>query len=244
MICCALAAVVWLGSKILDDTPVSEIFKEPSATFEPVTVTLLPTLPVPSSQQKSLTGSQQLDDFSFFDDFSSNSLGWQDESDSSSAVGIENEMYAMEVLIPDYRHHVFTPVEPLTHLEFNAEVVSGAANGIFGVACFWKDLDNHHYVYFDLYQNEAWVGYLSNGEWIDIGEAISIPKSNGSQKYTVDCTPGAISVYINDQLIADVPMEQPVQPYQMLLSVTGYSDAEQGGIKVLFDNVSGYEAKQ
>ncbi len=243
-ICCALVIIVWLISKITNVSPVSEIFSEATATFEPVTVTLLPTLPVPTPTSQILTGAQQLSDTSFYDDFSSNSLGWQQDSDESSAVGIENGMYMMEVKIPDYRHHVFTPLDSITHLDFYAEVASGAANGIFGVACYWKDLDNHHYVYFDRNQNEIWVGYLSNGEWIDIGDVIPMDKAAGLQKYAVDCTPGAITVYVNDQLLADVAIDQPAQVSQMLLSVTSYTDAEPGGIKVYFDDVSGYLAQQ
>lgn len=244
MLCCSLVVVGWLISKLLGDEPISEIFSEPTMTLESATATLLPTLPASTEPQQSLTGGQQLSDGAFFDDFSSNSLGWQEESDESSSVGIENGIYVMEVKIPDYRHHVFAPLDSITHLDFYAEAVSGAANGIFGVACYWEDLDNHHYVYFDRHQNEIWIGYLSDGEWIDIGDVIPMEESQGMQKYAVDCTPGAIAVYVNDQLLADVPISQPVQVSQMLLSVTSYTDAEQGGIKVVFDNVSGYLANQ
>jgi len=252
--CCGLVGVIMIAGLVINGSnSISDLFNDPTATPEPPRATLVPTLapanptvpPVGPTQAKpGLTGQQRLSDTEFFDDFSSNELNWSQDDDASSAVGYEDGKYFMEVKVPDYRHLVYTPVEYLTHLDFSAEVVSGAANGAFGVICYWKDFDNHHYVYFDLYDNSFYIGFIENGEWNDLIDPVKFNKPSGAQRYAVDCTPGLIAVYVNDQLTQEIEVNMPVQPAEMLLAIMGWSDAQPGGIKVLFDDVSGYRAMQ
>jgi len=253
--CCALVGALMVVGLVLNDESdsISNLFSDPTATSAPPTATLAPTFapakptaPPPQQTQAKpgLTGQQRLSETEFFDDFSSDELHWSQDDDASSAVGYEDGKYFMEVKTPDYRHLVYTPVEYLTHLDFSAEVVSGSANGAFGVICYWEDFDNHHYVYFDLYENRFYIGFIENGDWNDLIDPVKFNKPSGSQRYAVDCTPGLIAVYVNDQLSQEIEVNMPVQPAEMLLAIMGWQDAQPGGMKVLFDDIYGYRAMQ
>ncbi len=250
--CCALVGALGVAGLVFyndDSNSISSLFSNPTATSAPPSATHAPVKPTappvePTQAKPGLTGQQRLSDTEFFDDFSSNELNWSQEDDASSAVGYEDGKYFMEVKVPDYRHLVYTPVKYLTHLDFSAEVVSGAANGAFGVVCYWKDFDNHHYIYFDLYDNIFYIGFIENGVWNDLIDPVKFNKPSGSQRYAVDCTPGLIAVYVNGQLSQEIEVNMPVQPAEMLLAIMGWQDAQPGGIKVLFDDVSGYRAMQ
>lgn len=234
----------------------------PTAQFElpaPASaIPLLPTLPptlapaLPPAQPPALTatqpaapsGQQRLSETEFFDDFSSETLDWYTTSDDHSQVGYENGAYAMEVKTPGYRTLVRPPVQYLTHLEFNAQVVQGADRGTFGVACYYVNLDNYSFVEIDIANREFNFGRLENGQRIDQDEWQSFSAFQEPLRFAVDCTPGLMALYINDDLIAEKPMEQPVQPHEMWLVVAAWPDGAPGGIKVLFDDIYGYKAMQ
>ena len=234
----------------------------PKNQLEPAaTATELPWLPTlaPTSALESLTeeppaqpatqpavpsGQQRWSETEFFDDFSSTELDWYTASDANSQSGYENGAYAMEVKTADYRSLVRPPVQYLTHMEFNAQVVQGADNGTFGVACYFEDFTNYYFVEFDLAKRMFHIGYIDNGDWNDLSEWLNFVEDSEPMRYAVDCTPGMMTVYINDNLLAEMPVSLPVEPHEMWLVVKAWSEAGPDGIKVLFDNVYGYKAMQ
>ncbi len=212
--CCVLGGAYAVGKAVFggdSDSPLS-VLENPTETptKRPPTSTPIPPI-ISTPTQPAVTGRQELSDTSFFDDFSSKSLGWNEEMDASSGTGYEDGRYFIQVNVPDYRQMVFTPLDAQTHMEFSAEVTSGASNGAFGMACYWQDFDNHHYIYFDLESNNFFIGKVENKEWTDLTERLDFPKVLGPQRYAVDCTPGMISVYINDALVHELPVNMPVQ---------------------------------
>jgi hypothetical protein len=191
-----------------------------------------------------MTSGQKLSETEFYDDFSSSALDWYTSSDENSQVGYENGGYAMEVKTPDYRTLARPPVQYLTHLEFNAQVLQGADKGTFGVACYYVDLSNYSFIEFDMASREYHFGRIQNGEWIDLDDWTSFSASQEPLRFAVECTPGSMALYINDDPIADLPVVQPVEPHEMWLVVAAWSDSPPGGIKVLFDDMYGYRAMQ
>lgn len=197
-----------------------------------------------ATQPASPSGLQKLSDTEFFDDFSSAQLNWYQHSDDQNQVGYENGAYAMQVKVPDYRALVRPPVQYLTHLEFDAQVVQGAENGTFGIACYYQDFSNYYFVDFDTARGEYHFGRIADGKWEELSEWRSFAEFPQPLRYAVDCTPGLMSLYINDELVAETPVSLPVEPHEMWLVVMSWSEAAPGGIKVLFDNLYGYRAMQ
>jgi hypothetical protein len=227
----------------------------PTAQFEsPALPTLAPTsepvlMPIqppaqPATQPASPSGQQRLSETEFFDDFSSTQLGWYEYADDQNQVGYENGTFAMQVKVPDYRTLVRPPVQYLTHLEFNAQVVQGPDHGTFGVACYYQDFTNYYFIDFDMASREFHFGRIGGGTWSDLGEWRSFADFPEPLRYAVDCTPGLMALYINDQLVAETPVSLPVEPHEMWLVVMSWPEAAPGGIKVLFDDVYGYKAMQ
>lgn len=212
----------------------------PTNTPAPPPPTLPPTLP-PS--EPTVSRLQSLTDDDFFDDFSTTDLGWYVTEDGSSKTGYESDGYVIEVKSSDYRQLSRPPLTPLTHIEFNAQVLNGADNGAFGVACYYVDIQNYSYAEFYLPSREYRLGHIQNGEWVQKTEWTGYAFASDPIKYGVDCTAGAMAVYINDTLMVEIPVNQPNAPGEMWLFSMSWSDAS-GGIKVLFDNVYGYIARQ
>jgi hypothetical protein len=198
----------------------------------------------PSGGQPGLTGQQQLSDTSFFDDFSSDALDWPVDDLPEAQYGYSSGGYSMLVKIPDYTRLVRAPVLDLTHLEFDAQVVQGAENGLFGVACFYEDIDNRYEVDIDLDSQSLWFGRYENGTWVDMGDAQSFDHVGQPTHFSVDCTPGMMSAYVNNTLVAEMPVSISGQSREMWLFASTWTDISQGSIQVLFDNVYGYLAQQ
>lgn len=238
---CMVVVVIAIGSSILGKDNGTGLFSNSTATFEPSTITEMPTLVAPA--EKSLTGKQQLSQTQFFDDFSSDALEWPVMNDENFSCGYQNGGYYIEVKNPDYRQVIFSPVESLTHLEFTAEVFEGSDNGGFGVACYYQDINNFYFVYFFPGRSNYSIGRFENGAWIDLTDALPYNLIQGPQRYAVECTPGMMSVYVDGALITDYEITQPIQSNKMHLLVSTWEDSA-GGMKVIFDDVSGYKAMQ
>jgi hypothetical protein len=241
LIICASVTLFAIGSIIFGKDVGFPLFGKATATNESGMVTEYPTLVAPTG--KSLTGRQQLSETQFFDDFSSNALNWPQKSDENFACGYQDGSYFIEVKKPDYRQVIFSPVEPLTHLEFTAEVFSGSDNGGFGVACYYQDIENYYFVYFNTGKSNYYLGRFENGKWIDLADPKPFEQAPGPQRYAVDCTPGLMAVYVSGALNSEYEITQPVKSNKMHLSVVTWTDST-GGMKVIFDDVSGYQAMQ
>jgi hypothetical protein len=252
LLVCAAGALAFYNLDL--GLPKTQLEPEGTATELPWELTLAPTpaletptaqpLAQPATPPSTPSGQQRWSETEFFDDFSSDELDWYTSSDENSQVGYENGAYAIEVKTADYRTLVRPPVQFLTHLEFNAQAVQGAENGTFGVACYYQDFKNYYFVEFDLAKHMFHIGYIENGDWKDLSEWLNFAETSEPMRYAVDCTPGMMSVYVNDNLQAEMPVSLPVEPHEMWLVVKAWSEAGPGGIKVLFDDVYGYKAMQ
>jgi hypothetical protein len=229
----AAMALNYLGDD--DDSPVSILSTETS--------TPVPTSAPYKSPTPGLTGQQRLSKTDFFDDFSSHALKWYVGNDDQSGAGYENETYFIEVKVPDYRQLVQPPVHELTHLNFKTKVAQGVENGSFGVACYYSDLNNYHFVAFDVNAQQLLFGRFENGQVVEMSDWLKFDGSQQPLQVAVDCTPGLMSAYVNDALISDLQVSQPVEPAQMWLFGMTWTDAA-GGTKIILDDVEGYRATQ
>jgi hypothetical protein len=199
-------------------------------------------VPLPSDVPPT-SGSQRLTDTEIFDDFSTTDLDWYVVEDDQSKVGYEAGGYVIQVKTNDYRQLSRPPLTAMSHIEFNAQAPEGPENGAFGVACYYVDIQNYYYAEFYLPTREYRLGYIENGEWSQETDWTGFAFASEPVKYGVDCTAGAMAVYINDTLMVETPVDQPNAPGEMWLFTISWSDSA-GGIKVLFDNVYGYLAVQ
>jgi hypothetical protein len=226
-------------------TPTPTITPTPPPTNTPVPP---PTQPpaVPTSTTSSgpaLTGSQTLTDTEFFDDFSSDALGWAVNTTDNTSVGYEGEGYSINIITPGYVQVVEPPVEALNHLEFNADVISGRGNGAFGIACYYVDIDNFTYMVFDSdSQNVLFAEYVNN-EYKQLSDWIGHSQPVSGARFSGDCTAGGMVAYVNNTPVAQISVNKPDGPFKMWLFAITWNDSG-GRMKVLFDNASGYLAQQ
>lgn len=245
LIICMGVALIAIGSKIFSKDSGFALFTSPTPAFEVNTVTQYPTEIAPTEQ--GLTGRQELSQTGFFDDFSSTALKWPQLSDQDFACDYQNGGFFIEVKHPDYRQVIFSPVDALTHLEFTAEIFEGSKNGGFGVACFYQDIKNFYFI--DFYNIPVTnhpalsIGRFEKGNWVNLKDAVETNTGQGPQRYAVDCTPGIVSVYVNSALVTEYEVTQPFPSKKMHLYVWTWENSD-GGIKVIFDDVSGYMAMQ
>ena len=90
-------------------------------------------------------------------------------------------------------------------------------------------MDNYSFIEIDMANREFNFGRLENGQRIDRGRVAQLFCYSGAAAFfAVDCTPGLMALYINDDPIAEKLMRQPVQPHEMWLVVAAWSDGRRG----------------
>lgn len=258
--CCFIAGALVLFSTLLDGDTLSflasatptqtPVTPTPTSTNTPIPPTATATFPSPPTQpavqpspENGFTGSQSLTDTQFYDDFSSKALEWAESADESSTLAYENGAYAINLLTNDYRHLSRPPLQDLNRLDFNATVASNPENGVFGVACYYKDIDNYHFVEMDMSNRTYHFGEFKDGTWTSLSDWTSLPSGAANARFGIDCTPGLMALYVNDQLVGQQSVSQPADLSQMWIYAMSWTDAG-SGIKVIFDDVSGYKAMQ
>ncbi len=204
---------------------------------------LAPTQP-PSGGSPGLTSQQQLSDVSFFDDFSSAALDWPQNDIPEAVYGYAGGAYSMRIKVPDYTRLVRPPLRALTHLEFEAQVAQGVDNGLFGVACYFEDVDNRYEVDFDPSDQSLWFGRYQNGNWSELSDTYDFSNIAQPRKFGVDCTLGLMSAYVNDVLVAEVQVNVTASSREMWIFTATWSDADEGNFEVIYDNAYGYIAQQ
>jgi hypothetical protein len=60
----------------------------------------------------------------------------------------------------------------------------------------------------------------------------------------VGCDPDLITVFVNGELQAQVPLDPPAEPGDMALFVKGWEEMGPDGFKVLFDNFKAWKPVQ
>jgi hypothetical protein len=237
-----------------------EVIVEMSATPEilpEATQTVPPSATAQSDSSPTLTGDQRLDDHSLFDDFSSEALGWPIYDDGKTILKYESGAYSFQIAEPETIDWAYFPVNFIPYeIWFDVQGLPGQQDGSFGVFCQYQDVDNHYYAEFNLQSNSYIIAQYLDGEDIpltkqnDVGqfwyESDAFKTSpEDVNRIGVLCYLEEITVFINDQLVDQVNVEQPLgQPGEAAFFVYAFSYAGPEGYKVFFDNVETYQPVQ
>ncbi len=233
---------------------------EPSATFpaEPTEILVLTEAPEPTpwptvestEASDSLTGSQNRDENSIFDDFSSQALGWPVFDDGKTIIQYEDGAYSLQITEADYFDWAYAPVDFLPNaIQLDVWGLPGTQEGTFGVICQYQDTDNYYYVEIDLGTRQFVIAQVQAGEYI----SLNYPDENGQYWLSADplypspeqvnhievnCDQDFMVLTINDALVYHVTIPEPFSnPGEIALFVYTYPFAGPEGYKVFFDNV-------
>lgn len=211
----------------------------------------------PTSPGISLTGDQHLDDYSLYDDFSSDALGWPLYDDGMTILKYENETYSFQIAEPDYFDWAYFPVNFIPYeIWFDVQGPAGLQEGSFGVFCHLQDADNYYYAEFDLETNSYILAQRLDGEdipltkqntvgqfWYETSALHSPPTS--TNRIGLSCYLDSLTLFINDQLVDQVNVSRPFeQPGEAAFFVYTFDFAGPDGYKVFFDNVETWQPVQ
>jgi hypothetical protein len=202
------------------------------------------------------TGGQQQDDHSFFDDFSSDSLGWPRYDDGKTILAYEEGEYSLQIAEPDYWDWVYFP-DYFYPVEFRFDVrgPAGSQDGTFGILCHYQDVDNYYYIEFDLDDASFIIAEYFQGEEVLLSEPGTndpVWQSTGAfgphstpNRIGVSCTLDMIRLTINDEFVDLVQVQQPFeQQGEVAFFVYSFPDAGPEGYKVWLDNVEAWDSTQ
>lgn len=227
---------------------------EPTVTPSP---TLEPTMPEPTESGPALTGNQQINEYSLFDDFSSEALGWPVYDDGMTLLEYEDEAYHIHILESEYYDWAYIPANFIPYeIWFDVQGPSDSQEGTFGVFCHFQDADNYYFVEFDLAGSSYYIGQIINGEFILLtpenpdtndwqltNEIITPPTS--VNRIGVSCYMESLMLTINDQFVDEVSVDQVFdQPGEAAFFVYTFDTAGEQGYQVWIDNVEAYEPQQ
>jgi len=253
------AAFFWMQQPEVASIP------EPVVTVVVVTPTsetapLLPApspAPAPTDSAPTLTGSQYVDEYSLYDDFSSDALNWPVYDDGKTIMKYENETYSIQIAEAEYIDWAYIPVDFAPYeIWFDVQGAPGEQDGTFGVFCQYQDVDNHYYVEFSLQSNEYIIAQYLEGEDIPLTKQNTVGQFwyetdafNSSptavNRIGVSCYLDSITVFINDQWVDGVDVPDPLdQPGEAAFFVYSYSYADADGYKIFIDNVDVYQPVQ
>jgi hypothetical protein len=196
-----------------------------------------------------LTGSQMIYDNYFFDDFSSDALGWSIYDDGMTILKYENGQYSLQVTEPDYFDWAYAPIDfYASEINFNLQGLPGPQNGTFGVFCQFHDIKNYYYVEFDLELQEYLVGVIvddnetlltvdpTNDNWASAQGMKSLPEQVNHIRLT--CTQDYITLSINDEWNGDYQVTTPFDsPGDTAFFVYAFDFPDTAGYKVFIDDV-------
>ncbi len=196
-------------------------------------------------------GGQSVSDHDIVDDFSSEKFAWCMGTDEIAISGYEDGAYFMHSLQPNYRTLCFVPVTFFPEAaEFDARVPEGYRDGTFGLLCHYDPLGGFISIEFDLDTASLYVRQrldgeslpLTDPEWIDLTHLN--PSPSEANHVQVACDPDLITVFVNGELQAQVPLDSPAEPGDMALFVKGWEEMGPDGFKVFFDNFKAWKPVQ
>jgi hypothetical protein len=198
-----------------------------------------------------------VDDHSLYDDFSSDALGWPVYNHNTTILKYEDEAYSFQIAEPEYIDWAYLPVNFVPYeIWFDVQGLSGPQDGTFGVFCQYQDVDNHYYVEFDLENNSYIIAQYLEGEDIPLTKQNTVGQywyeSNAFKaspddvnRIGIGCYLEEITLFINDQLVDQVNVEQSFdQPGEAAFFVYTFDFAGPEGYKVFFDNVEIWQPVQ
>ncbi len=253
-------AVFFLTQETAIPSVPEPVFTVPVEILEPTFVPpsiIEPTSIAPATPGPTLTGNQYRDIQSFLDDFSSEAFGWPVFDDGKTILKYENQAYSFQITEPDYYDWAFIPADFIPNeIRFDVQGLPGPQEGTFGVFCQFQDADNYYYVEFDLEENNYVIGQFVNGEYIPLtkqnsagqywqsASALKSPPTSVN-RIGVSCYRDSITLFINDQWVDEVSVQQPFdQPGEAAFFVYAFDFAGPNGYKVFFDNVEVWQPVQ
>lgn len=215
-------------------------------------------VPVPTEPESStLTGAQYVEEYSLYDDFSSDALYWPVYDDGKTIMKYENEAYSIQIAEPEYIDWAYLPVDFVPYeIWFDVQGPPGQQNGTFGVFCQYQDADNHYYVEFDLQSNEYIIAQYLDGEDIPLTKQNSVGQfwyetdafkspPTSVNHIGVSCYLNSITLFINDEWVDEVSVPDSFdQPGKAAFFVYAFSFADADGYKIFIDNVDVYQPVQ
>lgn len=248
-------AIPWITeraqSQVIDS--VQTFLPEPTLQFEHNTIPDVTESFDPGPVNSGLTGAQVYEGTYFYDDFSSDALGWPVANDERSILQYENGQYSFQILQADKFDWAYPPIDFLaTDIWFDVQGLPGEQNGTFGVFCQDQDVDNYYFAEFDLETRSYLVGEVINGEftyltpensdgnhWVDTD--LINPKPEQANRIGVTCYLDSMSLFINDGWVENFDVPSPFATEgDVALFVYAFDFADANGYKVFFDNVEIY----
>jgi S1-C subfamily serine protease len=173
------------------------------------------------------------------DDFSDPNSGWDDSSDSDSAVGYVGGAYQISVFQPNYlswsyQFQDYTDVI----VQVDTQIIQNAVNSDYGLICRRQDVDNFYALeisedgYFTIYKYE-------NGEYISLydWEYTSLIDPGQANTLTIACIGPSLSIAAGGKVLGSV--EDTSFTTGSLGMIAGTFDTP--NFTVAFDNFTVYE---
>ncbi|MBN1535677.1 MAG: hypothetical protein JW908_03010 [Anaerolineales bacterium] len=180
-----------------------------------------------------------------FYDFSSDQ-GWPIGSGNNAIFGVENGSYAIEVIGEQGGQDIVIPADFLPRsVKFDALIPAEYTTGYgsFYVYCYYRDENNFHSFTFNPLDSIIFSNQVIDGEYLDAGSypVISLKPPGSTNQIEVQCDEYSMAVIINGQgEIASIHNDE--QALGAIAISAGGFGFETNGFKVLFDNLSVYEA--
>lgn len=237
--------------------PVSTVPVEVPDNLPEATQIVPPPATAQTDSGQTLTSEQHLDDHSLYDDFSSDALGWPLFDDGKTTLKYENQAYSIQITEPEYYDWAYFPIDFIPYeIWFDVQGLAGLQDGTFGVFCQFQDADNYYYAEFDLENNSYVIGQIVDGEYIPLtkendagqywqsADALNAPPTSVN-RIGVSCYLDVISLFINDQFVDEVSVQQSFdEPGEGAFFVYAFDFAGEDGYKVFFDNVEVWQPVQ
>jgi hypothetical protein len=149
----------------------------------------------------------------FQDDFSSQANGWDTYSSDNARAAYEGGEYVLDAIPTNWfvwgNPEGTRPNLSNARIEVTARSTGAATEPGFGILCHYQDGDNTYYMgisvdgYFIIAKTVGGTDtVLSHADsWID---SDAIPVNAASYRLRADCGNGAVSLYVNDALLATV----------------------------------------
>jgi hypothetical protein len=250
-------------NQFASDTLEPTLPQDPSLTPEPTnTVAALIEVPPTATNQPvntdpPLTGNQFIRENAFFDDFTSNAMGWPVKDDGLTYLDIVNQAYFFQVSEKSGFEHAYLPIDFFPNeIIFDVWGPENATEGSFGVICNLQDANNYYYVDFDLAGGNYSIAQVLNGELVALTTENNndqywhstdafIQPATSKNHINVSCYLGDIAIVVNETLIDFVFIDQPfTQPGKAAFFVFTYDYLSDSGFQVIIDNVEAYRPVQ
>ncbi len=190
---------------------------------------------------------QMATDVVMADDFSSNVLGWGDDTDNISVHQIEDGAYTISVLQPEFIAWTEVPVDfaPF-YTEFDAWVPGGGDGGTYGVMCHYQNDNDYYYVEIDISEEAYSIGHYLNEEYSTLTDTDwpytdALNAGSAVNRVYVACEPDRITLFLNDQFVDQIALPEKAQPGAMEIFGSTWDDMPAGGYKVYFDNFTAWK---